>query len=235
MNKIVSFASLCFAPLLIFLAGCSRDPAIGRQKYIQSGIRYMEKDKVQEAVIQFQNAIKLDPRSSEAFYQLGKAHLANRDSVGAYAVLRQAAELDPNRLDVHAALGEIFVQRHMFTQAEKEASLMIGKDPSNAAGYQLLGLSLAPQLQTEKAFEAFSKSVQLEDHNAVAHMNLGLAAVTLKRYADAETNLRHAIALDRQNRSCKRALRPIRTTRLYSLRWRAICIRGRTATAQTPY
>src|SRR5437899_2424026 len=153
MNKIETAAivTLLIAPAIITMAGCSRDPVAVRKKYIESGLRFMKSGKTQEAVIQFQNALKLDPRSTDALYQLGKAHMANRDSTAAYNALRQVVDLDQNRVDAHIGLAEVYLNGRMFEQAQKEAELVIGKDPSNGPAFELLGLSLAPQLHTEDA------------------------------------------------------------------------------------
>jgi hypothetical protein len=40
--------------------GCSRDPNVRKQKYLESGERYYEKGKYREAAIQYENAIQVD-------------------------------------------------------------------------------------------------------------------------------------------------------------------------------
>jgi Tfp pilus assembly protein PilF len=48
------------------LAGCSRDPNVRKQKYLESGQCYFEKAKYREAAIQYSNAIQVDPRFADA-------------------------------------------------------------------------------------------------------------------------------------------------------------------------
>ena len=62
--------------LVVMLGGCSLDPQKGKVKYLESGKRYLKAGKYQEASIQFRNAIKLDPRFAEAYYQLAQAELS---------------------------------------------------------------------------------------------------------------------------------------------------------------
>jgi Tfp pilus assembly protein PilF len=59
----------------LFLAGCSRDPNIRKQKYYESGQRYFAKGKYREAVIQFSNAVQVDPRFGDAHYKLAQTYL----------------------------------------------------------------------------------------------------------------------------------------------------------------
>ena len=79
------------------LVGCSGDPQKGKQKYLASGMRYMEKGRYQEAVLQFNNALKLDPRFIDAFYQLGRAHMAARNGRGARNAFESALAIDSGK------------------------------------------------------------------------------------------------------------------------------------------
>jgi len=63
VHKIVLF--LLTACLLV---GCSRDPNVRKQKYLESGMRFFEKGKYHEAAIQFSNAIQVDPNFAQADY-----------------------------------------------------------------------------------------------------------------------------------------------------------------------
>src|SRR5205807_5419296 len=64
---------------VVALAGCSRDPNVRKQKYLESGTRYFQKQDYRAAAIQFQNAIQIDPKYAEAHYQLARTSLQLRD------------------------------------------------------------------------------------------------------------------------------------------------------------
>ena len=49
-----STASLLLGALLL---GCSRDPNVAKQKYMQSGMQFFQANKYREAALQFQSAI----------------------------------------------------------------------------------------------------------------------------------------------------------------------------------
>ena len=46
----------------ISFAGCSRD----KQKYLDSAQRYVENGKVDQAIVEFRNALSVDPNYAEA-------------------------------------------------------------------------------------------------------------------------------------------------------------------------
>jgi Tfp pilus assembly protein PilF len=54
--------------LAALLTGCSRDPNVRKQKYLESGQRYFDKGQYREAEIQFENAIQVDSRFADAHY-----------------------------------------------------------------------------------------------------------------------------------------------------------------------
>ena len=67
------WAGLLIAAALI--AGCTRDPQIRKKEYLDKGLSYFEKGKYEEAVIEYQNAIQIDPKFAEAHYELSLIHI----------------------------------------------------------------------------------------------------------------------------------------------------------------
>ena len=53
------------------LAGCSRSPG----QYLERGNKYLAEEKYNEAILEYKNALKKDPRFAEAHYQIGIANL----------------------------------------------------------------------------------------------------------------------------------------------------------------
>src|SRR5438309_1178616 len=102
-------AAAVFFSVVVMLGGCSLDPQKGKVKYLESGKRYLKAGKYQEASIQFRNAIELDPRFAEAYYQLAQAELSLKQWNGAFAALRQTIDLDPQRVDAHVDVGRLYV------------------------------------------------------------------------------------------------------------------------------
>ncbi len=69
---------------LALLTSCSADPNKQKFKYLRSGEAYFEKGKYQEAVIEYRNALEIDPRLAVAHYQLGRTYLALKNPDSAY-------------------------------------------------------------------------------------------------------------------------------------------------------
>ncbi len=181
---------------VVGLLGCSRNPETAKKKYLQSGQRYMEKGKYQQAQIQFRTALELDPRFVEAYYQLAKANLALSQWSEAFAALKQTLALDSSRADAHLNIGQLHLAAREFDKAVEEAEAVIEADPKNPAAYQLLGAAYAAQQQSEKALRAFKTMVEIIPTSAAAYVNLALVEITMQHFSEAEGHLNKAAEVD---------------------------------------
>src|SRR5208282_6635654 len=95
--------------LAIALAACSSDPNQRKLKYLSSGDAYFKAGKYQEAVIQFRNAVALDPRFAKAHSQLAQGYLRLGNSEAAYREFQEAVTLDPKDSDAQLHLAGLLV------------------------------------------------------------------------------------------------------------------------------
>jgi tetratricopeptide (TPR) repeat protein len=180
---------------LLFVA-CARDPQKAKTKYLAEGQKYMEKGQYGDASVEFRNALRIDPRFVDAYYQLAQAELAQRDWRGAYAALEKTIELDPGRLDARLARGRLYLGARQFDKAEEEANSILQQDPKNVGANQLLGAALVGQQKLDRALESLSKVNELLPNDANSLMNAALVEISLRRFSDAEKHLKQAITAD---------------------------------------
>src|SRR5262245_8261871 len=120
------------------LAGCSRDPNVRKQKYVESGKRYLDSQKYREASIQFLNAIKVDPRFAEAHYMLAQSYHQQGLWLAAYQELVRTTEVQPDNLKAQIDLGGLQLAARHFKEAQEKAEFVIAKDPKNVDAHILL-------------------------------------------------------------------------------------------------
>jgi len=111
--------------IAILLSGCSHDPNVRKQKYLESGERYLEKGKYPEAIIQFANAVQVDPRFAEAHYQLGRAYLKTQDWAHAYQELTRTLELEPEKFSAHFDIASLLIAGSDFSQAKEHVDWVL--------------------------------------------------------------------------------------------------------------
>jgi tetratricopeptide (TPR) repeat protein len=193
--KAIFAAALCLSASF-FLCSCASDPQKAKLKYLEAGQDYMNKGQYGDAAVEFKNALRLDPRFVDAYYQLAKASLARHDWSSAYSALEKTIELSPSRLDARLDRGRIYLAAHQFREAEDEANFIIERQPSDVGAYQLRGAALIGDEQPDKAIVDFAKVTELLPTDANAYVNIALVEVTLHRLSDAEKHLKKAVSVD---------------------------------------
>ena len=99
----------CLVLAFVILAACSRDPAKQKAVYLASGEKYAKAGKYQEAVIQFRNAIEIDPRFAEAHHQLANVYIKLKSGQQAYRELQTTLELDSNNTDARLEFATLLI------------------------------------------------------------------------------------------------------------------------------
>src|SRR4030067_2221783 len=69
------------------------DPEAKRERSLEKARSYISQGKVNEAAIEFKNALKADPNSAEAHHEFGLALLRMKDDRGALRGVRRAAHI----------------------------------------------------------------------------------------------------------------------------------------------
>src|SRR5882724_5825748 len=83
------------------------------QNYVERGGRLFAQGKYDEAAINYQNAIKKDAKSVEAYHKLGLCAFARGNSGVAIAAVTFAHQLDPSNISVSEDLADFSFQRYL--------------------------------------------------------------------------------------------------------------------------
>lgn len=102
MTRIV----LLFAALLL-LASCTsrREKAV---EYNQNGIRLMYQSRIDDAIAEFEKAIKADPEFEQPYYYRGNLRFGKGDVESALSDYNKAIELNPGFADAYANRGDLY-------------------------------------------------------------------------------------------------------------------------------
>jgi Tfp pilus assembly protein PilF len=58
----------------LLVVGCAQDPSVRKQKYLESGNEYFAEGKYPHAIIEYRNAVDIDPKFGEARKRLAQAY-----------------------------------------------------------------------------------------------------------------------------------------------------------------
>src|SRR5262245_59773781 len=158
-------ASLVFLPFLLLAYGCGGDPQAKKAAHMQKGEAYVVKEKYTEAVIEYRNALKLDPKDAQAYYKLALAYLKQGElpqMQNAFQALQKSVDLDASLTDAQLKLGEFYLLAQKFDEAQEKATLVLQNDPNNIEAHTMLGGAYAGRKELPQAIDALRTAISLD-------------------------------------------------------------------------
>ncbi len=156
----------------------------------------------EEAIVQYQQAIAIDPQFVNAYYGWGFAlsQMKGKDKQEeAIKQYRKVIELDPKNTNAYynmaIAFSELGTQDKAITQYQKAIEI----DPNYVNAYYNLGLALLQLERLDEAIAKFQKTTELDPKAADAYTNWGFALSQMKgkdKQEEAITQYQKAIEID---------------------------------------
>ena len=112
MKSFVRTLSLpaCFLlAVMIGLSGCSSDPKVRKQKFLDNGNKLFAKGEFKQAALYYRRALREDAQFAEAYYKVGLTSIKLGNWADAIGSLQRAFTLDPKNSDAGAKLAEIYM------------------------------------------------------------------------------------------------------------------------------
>jgi cellulose synthase operon protein C len=186
-------AAVCV--LAALLTGCSRDPNVRKQKYLESGQRYYDKGQYREAEIQFENAIQVDSRFADAHYKLALAATKLQQWPTAYQELLTTVQIQPEHYAAHLDMANLLISSGHFNEAKEQLDLLTQKQPDDPDVYMARASYYAATNNTTAALADMQKALQLDPRRSESYLNLALLQMHGQQWDAAELNFKKAVEL----------------------------------------
>ena len=192
------------ACVLLASFACSKESKISG--HLEKADKYFAEQKYKEAVIEYLNVLKLDPKNTRAAEQIGLAYYNQGDLQKAFPYLVKAEELSPDNLEVRQKLGNIYLLGRKIEDVRREADYILGKDPKNFDAIMLLA-AIATIPQDVDAAIARLQALKPEYGDKPRYqMALGTLYMRKGQPAEAEKAFKEAVRLDPQSADAHNAL-----------------------------
>ncbi len=175
----------------------SLDPRLPQARYLL-GIADAGRRDWSHAARELKEALRLAPDFLPAAAALARVYTQMGRKTEAVAVLTEVQARQPNNKDVLTALGEVYYQQANYDQAITFFQQAVKQAPSALAYAGLAKVALDAN-RLDLAIAAGQKAVQLAPQIAQYHAILGQIYTFSRLDAQAERELRTALALDPQN------------------------------------
>ena len=161
--------------------------------HLEQGQILYDAGKVDQAVAEWQETLRLAPQTAQAHHLLGLAFRDQKDHTQAATAFQQALRLEPDNATAHVHLARAFEElgkeQEAFDTYQKALQLV----PSAPYVHNRLGYILAEREDWQGAANAWYQTIQLAPHYAYAYANYGEALEKMGREQDALSTYKNAV------------------------------------------
>lgn len=147
-----------------------------------------------ETLAFYQQAVRINPKSAEAYAHLGRLYKKNgrvREATDALKMAVTLAQDGPSKIVV----AEILQSFGQYADSEQLLREALSKDQTNPLGLQLLGKALVRQQKYSEAEAVLKKGADFNLESIVPYISLGNFYIQQARFADAEAAFNRAVDL----------------------------------------
>jgi protein O-mannosyl-transferase len=170
---------------------CTDDNPVG---HYNLGVA-LAKGSVDQAINEYEKAVKISPNYAVARYNLGVALVDRGQIDDAIAQFRRATEVSPDFADAHNNLGSALAGRGQVDEAIERYHKALAIKPDLAEAHNNLGNALLGRGEINEAMAEYGKALEIKPDYADAHNNLATALQGLGKIQEAITHYRQALEI----------------------------------------
>jgi len=175
--------------------------------YYNRGLAYAKQQRYNEAIKDFDKAIKLNSDYAEAYVGRGLAYAEQQKYDKAIEDYNKAIKLNPDDAKAYYNRGLAYVELGEHERAIKDFDKAIKLNSDDAKAYYNRGIAYAGLGEYNRAIEDFNKAIKLNKDNAEAYFSRGLVYVILGEHDRARGDMLRAGNLFTNKRRIEDAIR----------------------------
>jgi tetratricopeptide (TPR) repeat protein len=152
-----------------------------------------KREKLDDAIAQYEIALEINPRRMEARNNLGIA-LRQKGSVDkAISQYQMALQINPNYAEAHNNLGIALADKGNVDEAITHYQMALQINPNYADAHNNLGIALRQKGSVDEAITHYQMALKINPNDAEVHNNLGIALRQERRVDEAITHFQTAL------------------------------------------
>ncbi len=186
------FRRALVAACLTLLAACSKSP----QEYLSRGNAFADQGKYGEAIIEYRNALREEPKLGEARQKLAEAYERTGDRTRAGREYVRAADLLPTNTALQLKVASLLLAGGQFEDAQTRIDGVLAREPQNIEALTLKAGALAGLKNLDAAIEQMEEAIRLDPSRGTTYTNMALLRMARGESDDAKTALEKAVEVD---------------------------------------
>ncbi len=166
------------------------------QQWLEEGKTFYQLKKYEEALVAFEQAIRLDPNLPSAYNSKGIALSNLQRYEEALVAYEQAIRLNPNLALAYRSKGLALYSLQRYEEALAAHEQAIHLNPNDALAYNNKGSALHYLERYDESLTAYEQAIRLNPYLATAYYGKGYVLSGLNRYEEALVAFEQAIRLN---------------------------------------
>ena len=171
-------------------------PEVKRERALKKAKDYLAQAKLNEAIVEYKNALRADPSSAEAHYELGMALLKQGGGRTGYNELVRAIDLKPDFIKARFQIATMHAMSKDIQRAKQELEKIRRQDQDAKEGYYLAAQIAMVEKKPDSALKELEAALNKEPNQASIYLDMGQVHMAKKDFAAAETAYRKALEVD---------------------------------------
>ena len=142
------------------------DADYNRKKLFKKGINLMADEKLEEAIMYFQQALRIDPKNVETLIKLGYANFHIDEHGEALSVYDKVLDIDVTNPEVWNLKGLVHYEQKKYALALDAVEKAIESDPTYGMAWYNKACFLSLVNQVPEALESLKRSIEIDVKNA---------------------------------------------------------------------
>ena len=159
------------------------------------GVVFFKNGRIDEAIDQYQEAIRVKPDDTEAHYNLGDAFYRKGQMDAAISQFQEAIRLKPDFAEAYYNLGNALHKQGKMDEAIGQYHEALRLKPDLADAHNNLGIALKEKGQIDDAIRQYEEALRLKPDFAEACFNLGNAFYKQGKVDEAVRQYQEALRL----------------------------------------
>jgi putative PEP-CTERM system TPR-repeat lipoprotein len=178
-----------------FLDGFS-DRQTKRDRHLKIAREYVAKSKLNEAEIEFRNALKFDPAHAEGHFELGILLMRRGDIKRGFGEITRATDLKPDWAQARFQLAKYHALHRDMTSAKRHLKILREQSPNSFESRYLAASLALGENDLDTAQKELEKIVEKEPERAQTYIDLGDIFVRKRDLKKAESFYQKSLAID---------------------------------------
>ena len=182
--------------VLCSISACRRGDSNSKEQYLTRGEAYAAERKYREAIVEYLNAIRVDPKFGAAHARLADAYFRSDQSRLALREYIAAADLLGTDLAAQLNAAQALLMAGSYQDAQGRAEKALAIDPKNATGRLIKANALSGLKDTDGAISQLEELVAAHPNDANAFTTLAGMQAAKGNDQAAESAFKRAVELD---------------------------------------